>query len=163
MLNFNSLLIFSEEPQALAEFYEKVFEKKPDWSDGEWFGFGVGSAMISIGPHSEVRGKSQEGKRIMFNLETVEVETEYKRIKDLGAEVIAKPYKMGDKGEMWIATFADPDGNYFQLMSPFVDYSVNWSGWAGFGEARVGMGEGFSGSTSKAWVVEIIRVLVGKW
>jgi predicted lactoylglutathione lyase len=26
--------------------------------------------------------------------------------------------RMGE-GEMWIATFADPDGNYFQLMSPW--------------------------------------------
>jgi predicted enzyme related to lactoylglutathione lyase len=35
--------------------------------------------------------------------------------------VLREPYRPGDgddDGEMWVATFADPDGNYFQLMSP---------------------------------------------
>jgi predicted enzyme related to lactoylglutathione lyase len=36
----------------------------------------------------------------------------------LGTRVVAEPYRMGE-GDMWIATFADPDGNYFQLMSPW--------------------------------------------
>jgi len=33
-----------------------------------------------------------------------------------GAETVKEPYEMGS---LWIATFADPDGNYFQLMSPW--------------------------------------------
>jgi predicted enzyme related to lactoylglutathione lyase len=44
------------------------------------------------------------------------VENEFERIKDTGATVIKEPYEMG--GGM-IATFADPDGNYFQLMTPW--------------------------------------------
>ena len=43
---------------------------------------------------------------------------EFDRIKKLGAEVISEPYKMGE-GNFWIATLADPDGNYFQLMTPW--------------------------------------------
>jgi predicted enzyme related to lactoylglutathione lyase len=34
---------------------------------------------------------------------------------------VQEPYRpdgMDDATQMWIATFADPDGNYFQLMSP---------------------------------------------
>jgi predicted enzyme related to lactoylglutathione lyase len=30
--------------------------------------------------------------------------------------VVKEPYELQG---MWIATFADPDGNYFQLMSPW--------------------------------------------
>ena len=45
-----------------------------------------------------------------------EVQKEFDRIKSLGAIVIKEPYDMGG---MWIATLADPDGNYFQLMSPW--------------------------------------------
>ena len=41
---------------------------------------------------------------------------EFERIKAAGATVIKEPYEMGDA---WIATLADPDGNYFQLMSPW--------------------------------------------
>jgi hypothetical protein len=33
--------------------------------------------------------------------------------------VIQEPYHPGDdESEMWIATFSDPDSNYFQLVSP---------------------------------------------
>ena len=42
---------------------------------------------------------------------------EFERIKAAGAEVVKEPYEIEG---MWIATFADPDGNYFQLMSPWV-------------------------------------------
>jgi predicted lactoylglutathione lyase len=34
----------------------------------------------------------------------------------VGAKVIKEPYQMGDA---WISTLADPDGNYFQLMTPW--------------------------------------------
>jgi predicted enzyme related to lactoylglutathione lyase len=55
-------------------------------------------------------------ERIIINFETDDVKGEFERIKDLNAEIISDPYEMGG---MWIATFADPDGNYFQLVSPW--------------------------------------------
>ena len=33
MLNFSSILVFSEHPEKLNEFYKKVFQKDPDWAD----------------------------------------------------------------------------------------------------------------------------------
>jgi predicted enzyme related to lactoylglutathione lyase len=54
----------------------------------------------------------------MFNFETNDVQGEFKRMKGLGAKVIAEPYHPADDQDMWIATLADPDGNYFQLISP---------------------------------------------
>lgn len=63
-----------------------------------------------------MKGMAKDPGRVMFNLETKEVKKEFERIKDLGAKVIAEPYEMQGA---WIATFADPDGNYFQLMSPW--------------------------------------------
>ena len=119
MLNFNSILLSSENHKALVEFYTKVFEKKPDMAEEGYAGFLVGSAFLSIGAHDKIKGKSKEPSRILFNFETNEVKEEFERIKALGAEVIAEPYKMGDDGEFWIATFADPDGNYFQLITPW--------------------------------------------
>jgi predicted enzyme related to lactoylglutathione lyase len=120
MLNFNSILVFSENPAELAAFYEKVFEKGPDWDMEGYRGFQLGAAAITIGPHDKVKGKSQNPERIMFNLETEDVKEEFERIKAIGGvEVIAEPY--GDEEEKYeglVATFADPDGNYFQLMTP---------------------------------------------
>lgn len=116
MLNLNSILIGSEHPKALAEFYEKVLEKKPDMEEGGYFGWMAGSTFLTIGEHSEAKGKSKQPARMMFNFETKQVKEEFERIKDLGAEVIKEPYDMGGA---WIATFADPDGNYFQLITPW--------------------------------------------
>lgn len=122
MLNFNSILVFSEDPKALGDFYTKVFEKDPDWVMEGYIGFKVGSAFITFGPHDKVKGKSQNPERIMFNFETDDVKGEFDRIKQLGAEVIAEPYgdeeKPMEEGGGLVATFADPDGNFFQLMTP---------------------------------------------
>ncbi len=119
MLNFNSLLIFSEKPKPLAEFYKKVFGSKPVWDGEGYTTFKVGDGYITVGPHSEVSGKSSNPQRIMFNFETTEVKKEFERIKKIGAEVIKEPYTMGElEDDGLIATLADPDGNYFQLMSP---------------------------------------------
>lgn len=119
MLNLNSILIGTEDSKKLASFYEKVFDKKPDMTDDEsgWYGFLVGKCFLSIGKHSEVHGKSKEPARLFFNLETEKVKEEFERIKKIdGVGIVAEPYEMGG---MWIATFSDPDGNYFQLASPW--------------------------------------------
>src|SRR5690348_7650149 len=96
MLNFSNILIFSENPKKLAEFYKKVFEKDPDWEANSYFGFTVGKLFFSIGPHDKVKGKSKNPERIMINFDTEDVEGEFKRIEKLGAKVIAKPYTMGE-------------------------------------------------------------------
>lgn len=51
----------------------------------------------------------------MLNFETTQVQEEFERIKVFGATVIREPYEMGGG---WIATLADPDGNFFQLVTP---------------------------------------------
>ena len=51
----------------------------------------------------------------MWNFETAQVKEEYERIAAAGATVIREPYEM-EGG--WIATLADPEGNYFQLVTP---------------------------------------------
>ena len=120
MLNFNSILVFSEDPKKLSEFYGKVFQKEPEWDQGGYTGYMVGSAFLTIGPHDKVKGKNKSPERIMINLETKEVKEEFERIKKIGAKVIAEPYSMGDdESNGLIATFADPDGNFFQLLTPW--------------------------------------------
>jgi predicted enzyme related to lactoylglutathione lyase len=124
MLNFNSILVFSENPKNLADFYGKVFQKDPDWDGEDYYGFMVGNSMLNIGPHDKVHGPNSNPERIMFNFETEDVKEEFERIEKLGAKVIAKPYQMGED-DMWIATFADIDGNYFQLMTPMTEEMKN--------------------------------------
>jgi len=110
-------MIGTSQVKVLAEFYEKVFDKSPDMEEGGWYGWSVGKTFFSIGEHSEVKGKAKEPQRMIVNLETKEVKEEFKRIKRIkGITVIKEPYEMGGG---WIATLADPDGNYFQLMTPW--------------------------------------------
>lgn len=121
MLNFNSILLSSKNPKKLTDFYKKVFEKKPDMEDDKYSGFLVGSCFLSIGPHDKVHGKNPNPERVLLNFETKDVKGEFERIKGLGAKVVAKPYQMAEEWDGWITTFADPDNNYFQLMSPWED------------------------------------------
>lgn len=117
MLNLNSIIIGTKQLKALTTFYEKVIGKPPDMADSEngFVGWQVGSAFFSILEHSEMGGKTKDPGRLMFNFETAEIQEEFERIKAVGAVVIREPY---DVGGGWIATLADPDGNYFQLMTP---------------------------------------------
>lgn len=118
MLNFNSLLLFSEAPKKLIDFYRRVLAREPKWQEGEYSGFEVEAGALVIGPHSAVRGRNKNPERIMFNFETDDVKGEFERMKGLGVKVIAEPYHMEGDQDHLIATLADPDGNYFQLVSP---------------------------------------------
>jgi predicted enzyme related to lactoylglutathione lyase len=116
MLNLNSVMVGTMQPAEMSAFYEKVFGKAPDMSEGGWSGWSVGSAFFSVGEHSEMGGTAKDPGRVMFNFETTDVKGEFERIKSAGATVVKEPYEMGGG---WIATFADLDGNYFQLMTPW--------------------------------------------
>jgi len=119
-VNLNSIMLGSEDSKRLGDFYTQVLgTPDPGWSDDSagWYGFHAGAGGLAIGPHSEVKGKNQHPGRIMLNFETPDVKAEFERIKDLGAEVVAEPYEPG--GGMLMCTFADPDGNYFQLSTPW--------------------------------------------
>jgi predicted enzyme related to lactoylglutathione lyase len=117
MLNLNSIMISTKRPAVLADFYAKVLEKPADMADQEngFWGWQVGSSYFSILQHSEIEGNAKEPARILLNFETAQVKEEFERIKAAGATVIRAPYEMGGG---WIATLADPEGNYFQLVTP---------------------------------------------
>jgi predicted enzyme related to lactoylglutathione lyase len=117
MLNLTTVMICSEDPQALSAFYTKVLGE-PGWQDSGYVGWQAGSATLMIGPHSEVKGRNEMPGRIIVNFETPDVQGEFERIKGLGTTVEHEPYQPGDGDDMWLATFEDPDGNFFQLASP---------------------------------------------
>ncbi|HEU0294038.1 MAG TPA: VOC family protein [Anaerolineales bacterium] len=117
MLNLNSIMIGTKQPEALVAFYEKVLGKPADMVDEEigFHGWQVGSTSLSVLEHSHMEGNTKDPGRIMLNFETSQVKEEFERIKGIGGTVIKEPYEMGGG---WIATLADPDGNYFQLITP---------------------------------------------
>ncbi len=117
MLNLNSIMVGTKQPEALTAFYEKVIGRPPDMADSEngFSGWQVGSTYFSVLEHSQMQGNTKDPGRLMFNFETPQVKEEFERLKAIGAVVIREPSSMG---EGWLATLADPDGNYFQLVTP---------------------------------------------
>jgi predicted enzyme related to lactoylglutathione lyase len=116
-MNLNSILIGSEDPKRLADFYTKLFGE-PTWDDGGYTGWVLGTGAVTVGAHDQVKGTNSEPGRLIWNIETPDVKSEFDRFVEAGATVVQEPYGMGEEPEDLIATFADPDGNYFQLTSP---------------------------------------------
>ena len=115
-LNFSNVMIGSAQPEVVGEFYARILDRPADMKEEGWYGWQVGAAWLSIGEHSEVASRAKEPQRLILNFETSEVKEEFERLKAAGVAVVKEPYEIQG---MWIATLADPDGNYFQLMSPW--------------------------------------------
>jgi len=116
-MNFNSLLVGSADPQGLVAYYTKLFGE-PGFSDGTYAGWKIGSGFLTIGPHSEVSGQNPQPGRLIWNIETADVQGDFDTLKAAGAIVVRDPYGFDGDERVSIATLADPDGNYFQLMTP---------------------------------------------
>lgn len=119
-MNFNNILIGSEDPKRLVEYYSALFGK-PGMEEGGYAGWQIGTGFIAVGPHDQVHGKNTAPGRLLWNVESSDVPGDFARFKAAGAIVVREPYNPGDPGgtDMLIATFADPDDNYFQLQSPW--------------------------------------------
>src|SRR5579885_3598590 len=100
MLNLNSLMIGTMQPEVLAAFYEKILGRPADMKEGKWSGWKVGSTFFSVGEHSEMKGNTKEPGRIMFNFETEKVKEDFADMVKKGAKPVKEPYQMGN---MWIA------------------------------------------------------------
>jgi predicted enzyme related to lactoylglutathione lyase len=116
-MNLNSILIGSDNAERLAEYYTKLFGE-PGWNDGGYVGWLIGTGGVTVGPHSEVHGPNQQPGRLIWNIESADVKADFARLKEAGATVVREPYTFEQAPGSWIATFSDPDGNYFQLVSP---------------------------------------------
>ena len=116
-MNGNSILIGSEDPQRLSDYYTSLFGK-PSWEGGDFKAWQVGTGWLSVGPHDQVKGKNAQPGRLIWNIESSDVKGDFDALVTAGASVVQEPYRPDAEQEMWIATFSDPDDNYFQLVSP---------------------------------------------
>ena len=118
-MNFSNVMIGSENPDKLIEYYRKLFGE-PEFEDGSFAGWEIGNGHISVGPHSEGKGRNASPGRLLLNIETEDVKAQAERWRAAGAIVVREPYsEEGWPPDTFVATFADPDDNYFQLASPF--------------------------------------------
>ena len=116
-MNFNNVLIGSEDAPRLAAYYTKLFGK-PAWDMGDYRGWVIGTGAITVGPHDQVHGRNSQPGRLIVNIESADVKADFARLQAAGAIVVREPYEFEGAAGTWIATLADPDDNYFQLISP---------------------------------------------
>lgn len=116
-----SIILFTQSAKKLAAFYRDTvglkveFEAEMGEKGEEIYGFKVGKgAGFSIIDHSKVKGKNKQPERIIFNLEVDEIKKETSRLKKAKVKLVQDVYHV--EGYGYIATFADTDGNYFQLV-----------------------------------------------
>ncbi len=101
-MNFNSIMIGSEDPKRLVDYYTKILGK-PAMSEGGYDGWQIGSGWITIGAHDEVKGKNPTPGRLILNIESEDVKGDFEKFRAAGAKVVREPYNVGEESPYWIA------------------------------------------------------------
>lgn len=115
-----AVLLSTESAKKLAKFYREVVGLKQGMvmelgnKGEEGYEFPLKGAGLYILDHSKIKGKNKQPERMMFNLEVSDIEKEVKRLKKAKVKPTQDIYHV--EGYGLIATFADPDENYFQLV-----------------------------------------------
>jgi predicted enzyme related to lactoylglutathione lyase len=125
-MNLAGVLIGSDDPTRLVGYYTKLFGA-PGFTDAGYTSWALGGGWLTIGPHDEVKGMNDQPGRVIWNIETTDLRGDFDRFTKAGATVVREPYDpdgAGEGPEMLIATFEDPDGNYFQLMTPMPESAI---------------------------------------
>lgn len=107
------LNINSENPERLIAFYRDTVGLPAQEGMGPG-AFNLNGALLVLDGHSDVKGQTTEARRYLFSFMVDDLAAEHDRLEAAGVQSIRK---MGR--EYWggvISTFADPDGNYFQVM-----------------------------------------------
>jgi predicted enzyme related to lactoylglutathione lyase len=71
-----------------------------------------GVPLLSIGTHSEVKGRNPDPARHMVAFNTDDIQADWQRLKAAGVEFIQDP---NAEDELILATLKDPEGNLVQL------------------------------------------------
>jgi predicted enzyme related to lactoylglutathione lyase len=110
-----ALNIGSEDPKRLADYYTKLLGA-PAMEGGGYSSWEIDGSLITVGPHDEVNGKNAHPGRLVWSILTSDAKGDFARYRAAGATVVRELYEDADAPQFSIATFADPDDNYFQLV-----------------------------------------------
>ena len=85
-MDFNNIMIGTDDAARLVEYYTRLFGA-PQMDDGGFSGWQIGSGWLTVGPHSEVHGKSAQPGRIIWNIESSDVRADFDRLAAAGRGV----------------------------------------------------------------------------
>lgn len=120
ILGLDSICLWSENPDKLANFYEKVIglavDSRLNFDNDRGVQFKIGETYFFVGYHDKVKGKAKDPYRIMIGFTVDSVKDAYEKLSKAGVEFIAKPFLSADK-TFYATTFTDPEGNIIQFFS----------------------------------------------
>ena len=106
--------IWSEDVNNLLPFYRDLLGLEPSVQIPGFVVLGeLGTPVLALGTHSDVRGRNADPARHMVGLLTDDVDADSKRLKNAGVEFVEDPT---DYDRLRIATLKDPEGNLIQLL-----------------------------------------------
>jgi len=117
----DGILLSSFDAKKLSAFYRDTvglkitMEAEMGDKGDKVYGFGLKSGPdFVVMDHSTVTGANKQPQRYIINFEVDDIEAEVKRLKKAKVRLIADIYHIEGYGR--VATFEDPDGNYFQFV-----------------------------------------------
>ena len=106
--------IWSEDLNKLLPFYRDMLGLVVRHQTPAFVVFGeTGTPALTLGTHSEVRGRNADPARHMVGLVSDDLTADSERLKAAGVEFVEDPK---DYGNLWLATLKDPEGNLVQLL-----------------------------------------------
>ena len=107
--------IWSSDINNLLPFYRDVLGLSVGINAPGFVLFGTpGTPALGSGTHSEVHGKASDPYRHMVGFTATDIKADFARMKAAGADFMEGP-TLQPAGDLWIATFRDPEGNIGQL------------------------------------------------
>ncbi|MBY6537372.1 VOC family protein [Rhodococcus sp. BP-349] len=109
----NSILLSSDDPDALSRWYETVFEATVSRDEHPYQVLDLDGFFIMFDRRDDVAGPSTAGARIILNVEIDDPVATAARIDELGGEWVSP---LENRDGHHFATAKDPDGNWIQLV-----------------------------------------------
>jgi len=117
------IILASSNPRDLAKFYSVAlgleFEREEHGNLLEHYGVDIGQVHFGIHPPENLRMSSTGNASISIAFNVKSLKEAISRLEGLGAAQIAAPH---DEGFGMVATYADPAGNYFEIVELDYDF-----------------------------------------
>jgi predicted enzyme related to lactoylglutathione lyase len=116
----DSMCVWSQNPDKLASFYEKVIGlpvgSRLNLPKDRGVEFKIGNFYFFIGYHDKIKGKAKDPFRVMIGFSVDSVKSVYDNLSKKKVKFLAKPFLSPDK-TFYVATAYDPEGNIIQFFS----------------------------------------------
>lgn len=105
----SSILLGTDDPAHLRDWYSTAFDVEPD--EYGWMGFGSFDVLIEA--RDDVAGRNTEPGRVILNFHTSDARALVDRLQSIGASWLVE---LEERNDGMFGTLIDPDGNYIQII-----------------------------------------------